>query len=923
MSYIKIQKIKKENVETPEKGYIYLGYDDESVEGVASGLWVKNDDGTDAYYVLSGYATNPIITSISPSSVSYIGDSITIYGNNFVPGNTNVSFNGTYGTSVNVLSLNQLTVVVPNVQGTVNIIVTTTVGSSEAFPYTIIYKDIKPIIFRVDPQSSASIGSTISITGSFFVPGATDAWFNGVSGITNATNATFLTTVVPDIPTGSTVLFLRTQYGSSLPINYTIEDKNIRFTNFYPSYGYIGDTISISGANFAQGQVQVRFGDTQATDIVIHDTTHLTAKIASGTPFGSTLIRVDTISLSGFTVSGVTTGLLPTITSILPLSASIGDTVTVTGSNFNGTIAISFSNEPATIVTKISSTSFTVFLSSNVVPGVNHVNVTNKYGTSNNFKYTISSPILSGPIITMINPLSEYSGRTVNINGSNFLVGSGNQAYFGGIPVRTTPDATSSLVKTALEPRISSPIPTGLIDTKIVNINGSYTMTGFTLLTYGTPPTITKISPVFAKSGDVVDIYGTNLTDSYISFGTSYPGSTTSTTVISDSHVVTTVPSGFVNAGENKLINVYAITTGGTCKYTPFEVYADPLEVPNLLSFTPTFGTVGTLVTMSGYSFAKYYTDSYINLNGIYIILDNQTYISNTEVRGYIPNTTFRGATSLLIKTPAGSDTMSTFTITDVTTTTTTPTPATTTTTTPSIPTTTTTTTPSPATTTTTTPTPATTTTTTPAAGTTTTTTTSAPTTTTTTTSAPTTTTTTTSAPTTTTTTTTSAPTTTTTTTTTTTLAPTTTTTTTPATITIGFDSNGNINLGNLGTNVISISLQGTAIASQSWINCDFPPTGYANFSYYIGSPYITASATESSATSSNKDVSNFDTDSYTFTNVSSSDSTNLVYSLNSDGTYCGDGWGEVNFTITNITKTSGPDNIVLGTSYWYTQTPA
>jgi len=28
MSYIKIQKIAKETVDTPEKGYVYFGYDD-------------------------------------------------------------------------------------------------------------------------------------------------------------------------------------------------------------------------------------------------------------------------------------------------------------------------------------------------------------------------------------------------------------------------------------------------------------------------------------------------------------------------------------------------------------------------------------------------------------------------------------------------------------------------------------------------------------------------------------------------------------------------------------------------------------------------------------------------------------------------------------------------------------------------------
>ena len=55
MSYIKIQKITKENVDTPEKGYIYFGYDDTDTQN--KGLWIKDDDGSDAYYILRGYAS--------------------------------------------------------------------------------------------------------------------------------------------------------------------------------------------------------------------------------------------------------------------------------------------------------------------------------------------------------------------------------------------------------------------------------------------------------------------------------------------------------------------------------------------------------------------------------------------------------------------------------------------------------------------------------------------------------------------------------------------------------------------------------------------------------------------------------------------------------------------------------------------------
>ena len=723
MSYIKIQKIRKEDVETPEKGYIYVGYDDSTVGGSGSGLWIKDDDGNLAYYVLTGSGTGPTITNIQPADSSFVGDTITINGTNFVNGYTIVTFGGVSGTSVNVLTSGQLTVVVPNNLGSVSVAVHTPYGVSSDFSYTINYKDVKPVIVPPITPTQASIGSTIAIGGYNFVPGSTITWFNAITGETTATSSTYLTAKVPQMQTGYTIIYLETPYGnSSPPVNYFITDTNPTFLGFYPSWGNIGSTITISGTNFAIGQVQVSFGSVQASGITVHGSTYLTAKVASGTPFGATNIRVFNQTLSGFTVSGSTTGLLPAIYSILPLSASTGDVVTVTGINFDGSVTITFSSEEPTILAKTSNT-LSVYLTSNIIPGINSVIATNHYGSSSAFDYTISQAGL-GPVITSFNPTSNYRGRSVNLNGSNFKVGSGNLVYYGNVAAFVSSDATTSLVKT----QISNSSPTGIVDVKLVNSAGSYTKSGFIINTSGgTTPYITSISPVYAKAGDLVTVYGTGLTDSVISFGNSYPGLSTVTTYVSDTQLLTYVPSGLVGIGQNKMVNVYATGTYETYKYTPFEVYSTSTDYPSILSFTPISGPEGTLVTISGTSFTKYYTDASIYAGGSYYMLDSQSYISDTEVRGYIPNTYGNyGASTIKIETPVGTDQKAVFTIeVPITTTTTTAAPTTTTTAAP--------------------------TTTTTAAPTTTTTTTAAPTTTTTTTAAPTTTTT--AAPTTTTTT--------------------------------------------------------------------------------------------------------------------------------------------------------------------------
>jgi len=222
-------------------------------------------------------------------------------------------------------------------------------------------------------------------------------------------------------------------------------------------------------------------------------------------------------------------------------------------------------------------------------------------------------------------------------------------------------DATTSLVKTQIAP--SS--PTGTVDVKIINTAGSYTKSGFIITSTGSTPTITSISPVFSKSGETVTIYGTNLSGCSISFGTNYPGTGSDVTTVDDTELTITVPAGLVNSGQNKLLNVYATGENGTYKYTPFEVYSSVESYPSILSFTPISGATGTLVSISGSSFAKYFTDVSIYIGGSYYIFDSQTFVSDTEMRGYIPNTFSKyGVATIKIQTPIGTDQQAVFTIT-------------------------------------------------------------------------------------------------------------------------------------------------------------------------------------------------------------------------------------------------------------------
>ena len=250
-----------------------------------------------------------------------------------------------------------------------------------------------------------------------------------------------------------------------------------------------------------------------------------------------------------------------TIIDISPSGASIFDTITLSGTNYIDTISVTFSGELVNIVSQ-SSTHCSIYLGNNVIPGINSVIVTNQYGTSNIFYYTISHLVL-GPVITNFDPTSALRTSTVNLTGSNFKVGSGNNVYYGNIPARVSANALSTFVKT----EISENSPTGYVDVKISNPFGAYTKPGFLIETTGSTPIVTSVSPVFAKYEDIIHIYGQYLTDGVVSFGDSYAGSNSATTFIDDTHLTAIIPNNLVTAGHNKFINIYTLINYFCKKY--------------------------------------------------------------------------------------------------------------------------------------------------------------------------------------------------------------------------------------------------------------------------------------------------------------------------------------------------------------------
>ncbi len=129
----------------------------------------------------------------------------------------------------------------------------------------------------------------------------------------------------------------------------------------------------------------------------------------------------------------------PFIQAFSPTSGVSGTTVTITGTNFTGTSAVSFGGVPASSFVVNSPGTITAVVGTGASGGVS---VTNTAGTG-----TLSGFVFGAvPVITAISPLSGAVGSTVTITGNSFnVIPDNNIVYFGGVKALITGATATSL----------------------------------------------------------------------------------------------------------------------------------------------------------------------------------------------------------------------------------------------------------------------------------------------------------------------------------------------------------------------------------------------------------------------------------------------------------------------------------------------
>ncbi len=350
-----------------------------------------------------------------------------------------------------------------------------------------------------------------------------------------------------------------------------------------------GQSLTITGTNLL-GTSAVTFGGTAATI----NGTPTSTQVMVTTPAhaaGAVNVVVTAPTGSATATNGYTYVAGPTITTISPNSGTTagGQSVTITGTNLLGTSAVTFGGTAATINGTPTSTQVSVTTPAHAAGAVNVVVTAPGGSTTATNGYTY----VAGPTITTISPNSGTTagGQSVTITGTNLL---GTTAVtFGGTAatINGTPTSTQVVVTTPAH-------AAGAVNVVVTAPGGSTTATnGYTYVAGPTITTISRPNSGTTAGGQSVTITGTNLLGtSAVTFGgtaATINGTPTST------QVMVTTPAHAAGA-----VNVVVTAPGGSTTATNGYTYLISTGSPPVISsFTPTSGTVGTLVTLTGSGF--------------------------------------------------------------------------------------------------------------------------------------------------------------------------------------------------------------------------------------------------------------------------------------------------------------------------------
>ncbi len=367
------------------------------------------------------YVAGPTVSSMTPTTGNSSGGTVvTITGTGFRTGATVLIGSSFLATGVTVVSSTTITATTPaGSGGPLSVRVTNADGQSAVLLNAFVYVSITAISPNNGPASG---GTTVTLTGTGFLTGAT-VTFGGTAATVNSLTGTQIVVTAPAHTAGAVTVVVTNTSGTNGTGTYTFNPPPT-ISSISPNSGSTlgGTVVTVTGTGFLAGANVSLSGSllilSSVTSTQIVGTTQ--SHVAGAVNVTVTNPDVQSATLPG----GFTYVPPPTVSSVSPNAGSSGGGTfaTVTGTGFLAGATVTLGGTLLTGVTVVSSTTITGTTGAHAV-GLVTVVVTNTDGQSgsrlNGYTYS------SAPTVTAISPNNGTTGggTLVTITGTNFIAG--------------------------------------------------------------------------------------------------------------------------------------------------------------------------------------------------------------------------------------------------------------------------------------------------------------------------------------------------------------------------------------------------------------------------------------------------------------------------------------------------------------------
>jgi len=562
-------------------------------------------------------APAPTVLAAMPGTGSDLGgDTVTVSGTGFLDG-AQVRFGETLA-STTFVSETELTVITPaHAWGFADITVLNPDEQQSSLEGGFQFAHAAPTLTGLNPISGPTAGSTLTLTGTQFLDGAT-VYVDGQPVPTTFVSATQLTAALPAHNWGASLIHVVNAddaQTNSLPYSFVAPAPTVQAAAPNSGSDLGGSVITVSGTGFLDG-AQVHIGATAASATFVSGTQLTVTTPAHG--WGWTDIMVtnpdgqrDSLT-NGFRFDHAT----PTLSALNPASGSTaGGTITVTGTQFldGATVQVDGVSVGTSFV---SATQLTATLPAHSW-GTAQIRVVNADGqttAAQTYTYVAPAPTLS---TTEPSNGSDLGGDIITVSGSGFLEGA--QVRFG-----TTAASTTFVSGTQLT--VTTPAHAwGWADVTVINPDGQQISMAYGFRFDHAAPTLASLNPTNGPTaGGTITLAGTQFLNGAT---VQLNGSPVQTTFVSATQLTATLPPRQWGSYMVRVVNADGQATDSL-------QYVFDAPAPTLSSVTPNIGSVagGTTVTLIGSGF---FEDALVRFGNT--LISNPTVVSSTQITLTVP----------------------------------------------------------------------------------------------------------------------------------------------------------------------------------------------------------------------------------------------------------------------------------------------